>query len=244
MNGDKKNILILEDNEYYMNFAYEILSEVREVNIYKAYDSATAYKYAMEITIDVFIVDIILDSSSKGDVSGINFVDRIRMIHKYKFTPIIITSSLEDPKFHTYSLLHCYRYFEKSYDRDELLHTIKEALLFENTKEIKKHIYYKRQGILFSLNISEIVYIKNCTRNIEYHCIDNVHTAPYKTIKNILLELEGCGFVQCSKHTVVNKNYIASVDPVNRYIMLAGNYGTLEIGSRIKKDFMSRLTND
>ena len=112
MTVQKKNILVIEDSEQYMDMICNKLSNITDINVYKAKDSAQAYKYALEENISVFIVDIILDTNALGDVSGIKFVERIRTIPEYKFTPIIITSSLEDPKLHSYSYLHCYRYFE------------------------------------------------------------------------------------------------------------------------------------
>ena len=134
----KKNILIVEDNEFYMNLISNALEKVPCINIYKAANSAEAYKCAMETTVDVFVVDVILDTSVSGDVSGIKYVERIRTIDKYKFTPIIITSSLEDPKLHSYNYLHCYRYFEKTYDIRELLNTILETLEYKTPEEENK----------------------------------------------------------------------------------------------------------
>ena len=112
MTVQKKNILVIEDSEQYMDMICSKLSNITDINVYKAKDSAQAYKYALEENISVFIVDIILDTNALGDVSGIKFVERIRTIPEYKFTPIIITSSLEDPKLHSYSYLHCYRYLK------------------------------------------------------------------------------------------------------------------------------------
>lgn len=244
MKGQKKNILVVEDNEYYMDLICKALGKISNINIHRAINSADAYKYTMEVSIDVFIVDIILEPSVLGDVSGIKFIERIRTIDKYKFVPIIITTSLEDPKLHSYSYLHCYRYFEKPYDTSELLETILETLEFKTPKEETKILYYKREGLLFSINVNDIIYVENCSRYIEYHCIDGIHKAPYKSCKNILEEIESTDFIQCSKHNVVNKKYIFSVDVVNRYITLTKDYGTLEIGPRMKKEFLSRLRND
>lgn len=244
MTVQKKNILVIEDSEQYMDMICSKLSNITDINVYKSKDSAQAYKYALEENISVFIVDIILDTNALGDVSGIKFVERIRTIPEYKFTPIIITSSLEDPKLHSYSYLHCYRYFEKSYDINELMDTVKEVLEFETPKEESKIIYYKRDGILFSLQTKDIVYVENRNRYIEYHCTDGVHKAPYASCKSIIQELGDNNFAQCNKHVVVNMNYILSIDSVNRYIKLINNYGELEIGPRLKKEFMSRLKNE
>ncbi|MCI9126840.1 MAG: response regulator [Eubacterium sp.] len=244
MKGIKKNILVVEDSEYYMDLICNTLSRIPDINVYKATCTAEAYKYAMENSISVFIVDIILNTDVLGDVSGIKFIERIRTIEKYKFVPVIITTSLEDPKLHSYSYLHCYRYFEKIYDINELLKIVLEVLKFEFPKEKTKIIYYKREGLLFSINTNDIIFVENCNRFIKYHCIDGVHKAPYQPCKKIIEEMESTDFIQCSKNTVVNRNYVLCVDSINRYITLVDNYGTLEIGPRMKKEFMNRLKND
>lgn len=243
MKNQKKNILIVEDNKYYMNLICDMLLEVPDINIQRATNSADAYKRTMEMTIDVFVVDIVLDTSILGDVSGIKFIERIRTIDKYKFTPIIITTSLEDPKLHSYSYLHCYRYFEKTYELSELRDTILEALEYKTPKEDTKIIYYKRTGILFAIDVSNIIYVENCSKYIEYHCVDGIHRAPYKSCKKILEEIESVDFIQCNKHTIVNRKYILSVDVINRTITLIKNYGVLAIGPKMKKEFINRFTN-
>lgn len=244
MKGIKKNILVVEDSEYYMNLICNTLSKISDINIYKATCSAEAYKYAMEMSISVFIVDLILNTNVFGDVSGIKFIERMRTIEKYKFVPVIITTSLEDPKLHSYSYLHCYRYFEKAFDTNELVETVLEVLKYESPKEKTKIIYYKREGLLFSINTNDIIYIENCNRFIKYHCVDGIHTAPYQSCKKIIQEMESTDFIQCSKNTIVNRKYILCVDSINRYITLMNEYGTLDIGPRMKKEFMNRLKND
>lgn len=244
MKGIKKNILLVEDSEYYMNLICNTLSKISDINIYKATCSAEAYKYAMEMSISVFIVDLILNTNVLGDVSGIKFIERMRTIEKYKFVPVIITTSLEDPKLHSYSYLHCYRYFEKAFDTNELVETVLEVLKYESPKEKTKIIYYKREGLLFSINTNDIIYIENCNRFIKYHCVDGIHTAPYQSCKKIIQEMESTDFIQCSKNTIVNRKYILCVDSINRYITLMNEYGTLDIGPRMKKEFMNRLKND
>lgn len=244
MKGIKKNILVVEDSEYYMNLICNTLSKISDINIYKATCSAEAYKYAMEMSISVFIVDLILNTNVLGDVSGIKFIERMRTIEKYKFVPVIITTSLEDPKLHSYSYFHCYRYFEKTFDTNELVETVLEVLKYESPKEKTKIIYYKREGLLFSINTNDIIYIENCNRFIKYHCVDGIHTAPYQSCKKIIQEMESTDFIQCSKNTIVNRKYILCVDSINRYITLMNEYGTLDIGPRMKKEFMNRLKND
>lgn len=239
-----KSILVVEDNEVNMQSVCKILSNIEDLNIYQALNVETAYKYAMEMDIDVFIVDIILDRYTPGDVSGVKFIESIRKIKRYKFSPVIMTTCLEDPKLHAYTYLHCYHYFEKPFDKTEFEKTVRDALHFTRPKEEKKYIYYKKEGVLFSIKIKEIVYIENHNASVLYHCVNNVNKAPYKSCKKILEEISSNDFIQCSKGTIVNRTYIHNIDLVNRYITLKNNYGILDIGIRMKKQFMSRLKND
>ena len=176
-----KNVLVVEDNEANMEVVCRILTNIGPLNIFKALDIEMAYKYAMEYDIDVFIVDFILDIHTLGDISGIRFIENIRKIDKYKFSPIIVTTCLEDPKLNSYIYLHCYRYFEKPYDEEEFERTVIQALEYIPHKEKKKRLYYKNDGILFSIKIEDIIYVVNHSLYIEYHCVDEVHKAPYKS---------------------------------------------------------------
>ena len=80
MKNIKKKILIVEDSEYYMNLVTDSLINIENTILYKAVNISEAYRIAMEKNIDVFIVDVVLDTKVLGDVSGIVFVDRIRTV--------------------------------------------------------------------------------------------------------------------------------------------------------------------
>ena len=89
MQSTDKQILIVEDNKRHMDRACDILEQLEDVVIFKADNCADAYRYAMEYSIDLFIVDIILEKTKNGDMSGMTFADNIREIERYKATPII-----------------------------------------------------------------------------------------------------------------------------------------------------------
>lgn len=86
MKNIKKKILIVEDSEYYMNLVTDSLINIENTILYKAENISEAYRIAMEKNIDVFIVDVVLDTKVLGDVSGIVFVDRIRTVPRYRFS--------------------------------------------------------------------------------------------------------------------------------------------------------------
>ena len=113
MDSLDKQVLIIEDHDESMDKICQLMDKFEDVVILKAQNSDIAYRYAMEYSIDLFIVDIILKTTEYADISGLKFIEAIRTVDRYKFTPVIVTTSLEDPKFHAYAHLHCFRYFEK-----------------------------------------------------------------------------------------------------------------------------------
>lgn len=242
MYSSDKQILIVEDSKYNMELICSILKNIDGTYIHKAKSSDAAYRYAMEYSIDLFIVDIVLNSNVFADISGLKFIESIRTIEKYKFTPVIITTSLEDPKFYAYSYLHCFRYFEKPFDREEFKRAVMEALQYKTSKKTKEFYNYKYDGIIYFVKTKSIVYFQTVNRITNIHCKSGkVFHSPYKSSKNILLELNSDRFLRCSNNTIVNVEYIECTDSTNRYIMLAEGFDTLDIGPKIKKRFLEEL---
>ena len=242
MQSSDKQILIIEDNKRCMEKACMLINQIDGVFIHKAESSEKAYRYALEYHIDLFIVDIILDTSIPGDVAGTKFVETIRKIDRYAFTPIIFTTSLEDADLYAYAQLHCYRYFEKPYDNEEFINVVKETLKFETVKKERRYYSYKKEGIHYTVKVEDIVYFQNDRYNVFIHCKDReVIKAPYKSIKNILLELKSDRFLKCNGKTIVNVDFVDSTDPVNRYVTLIDSYGMLDLGERLKHSFLEGI---
>lgn len=237
-----KQILIIEDNKRCMEKACELISKIDGVFIHKAENSEQAYRYALEYHIDLFIVDIILNINIPGDVAGTKFVESIRKIERYKFAPIIFTTSLEDADFYAYAQLHCYRYFEKPYDNEEFVKIVKETLDFKTAKEESRYYNYKKDGIYYTVKVENIVYFQINSYSVFIHCADGtVIEAPYKSSKLILLELNSERFIKCNKNTIVNADFVENTDAVNRYIKLRNGHGTLELGLRLKRSFLEGI---
>ena len=239
MYSSDKQVLVVEDNEKNMNMLCNILESIKDICVHKAMNSEKAYRYALEYNIDLFVVDIILNTTTFGDISGLKFIESMRSIDKYKFTPVIVTTSLEDPRYFTYTHLHCFSYIEKPYDKEELKRTVIEALEYKTIKKTKEFYYYKDDGIIYSVKTKDIVYFQTVDRITCIRCKNSkVLCTPYKSSRNILLELNSEKFLRCSNNTIVNVEFIKGIDVANRYVMLLDNFGTLDIGPKIKKKFL------
>lgn len=238
----KKHVLIIEDNRASMDALVELTRECDSTSvIYCATNSAMAYKYAMENRIDLFLIDIMLDNRVQNDVSGIIFADKMRQQERYKFVPIIFVTALEDQAMSAFHKLHCYSYIEKPFDFDIVRKTIQEALQYPTKDERKdKNFYYRKDGILYSVEMDRIIYAETYRRVLKMRLLDEILEIPYMTCSSLLEKLNSQNFLQYSRNGVLNRKYIDYIDYTNRYIRMK-NGDTLELGSVMKKKFMQEL---
>jgi len=241
----KKNVLIVEDNRASMEALVELTRECDSTSvIYCASNSAMAYKYAMENRIDLFLIDIMLDNKVYNDVSGIFFADQMRQQERYKFVPIIFVTALEDQAMAAFHKLHCYGYIEKPFDFDRVRKTIGEALKCPIRDEREnQYFYYRKDGILYSIETERIIYAESYMRVLSVHLSDETIEIPYMTCNSLLEKLNSEEFLQYSRNGILNRNYIDYIDETNRYIKMK-NGSMLEIGRVLKKRFMQELYYD
>ena len=241
-----KNVLILEDNKSTQELLKNIFSRLEIHSQISVADSAKdAYVLAVGGFYDLFVVDVVLDHRKASDVSGMAFVERIREIEYYKLTPVIFITGLEDPKFYAYSQLHCYSYLEKPFDFHAAALLFTEVLKStRNRPEITENFYFRKDGILYSVETRKIVYIEIQAKKNYLHCVDGTMVLPYVPLADFTRELDPRYFLQCNRSTVVNRRFISAVDTVNNYVSLKKNFGTLDIGRVIKQDFLNRFRDD
>lgn len=232
-----KKVLILEDNLTMNDYLQKIVAEIDiKQHVFAFSDIKDAYQCALEKRIDLFVIDIILDTSVPGDSSGLKFVDRIRKIENYKFTPVIFVTSLEDAKLYTYERLHCYSFIEKPFEPQRLKELVRECLYFSNDIEIRKTLYFRKDGIILAVDREDIVYAESINHIMNIHTKQgDILKIPYITLRRLVEEADSADFMQCSRNTIVNKSYIANVDIPNQIIQLKGGLGKVEIGIMYKK---------
>lgn len=232
-----KKILILEDNPAALEHLANIVRDLDTKNVIYAFTNIKdAYQCAMERTIDLFLVDIILDTSHPGDASGLKFVENIRRVEHYSFTPIIFVTSLEDARSYTYENLHCYSFIEKPFDVDRIRRTIEQCLKFPGNDKNTKTLYFRKDGIIFAVEREDIVYAESINHIMYIHTSrGDVLKIPYVTLKKLLEDIDSLEVIQCSRNTIINKRYVENVDISNRIIQLKGSFGRVEIGIMFKK---------
>lgn len=232
-----KKILILEDNPAALEHLTNIVRDLDTKNvIYALNNTKDAYQCAMERMIDLFLIDIILDTRHPGDASGLKFVENIRRVEHYSFTPIIFVTSLEDARSYTYENLHCYSFIEKPFDVDRVKRTIERCLKFPGNGKETKTLYFRKEGIILAVERDDIVYAESSAHIMHIHTSQgDVLKIPYITLKKLLEDIDSLEMIQCSRNTIINKKFVQNVDIPNRMIQMKGDFGRLEIGMMFKK---------
>lgn len=235
----RRNILVLEDNFVNMQLIKRIVHTVDGVGEVFCTDRVSdAYQIVMEKSIDLFLIDIILNLKEPGDVSGIRFIEKLRKIPQYQFAPVIIITQLYDQALTAFHDLHCYGYIEKPYDENRLRSLIKSALKIPLANKVESEFYYYRKdGILFSIECAKIMYVEAVARRLRIHTQMDIIEIPNKSMKELLGELPSSIFVQCHRGIVVNRRYIGSLDKTNRIVTMK-NGELLDVGRKYQNGLM------
>lgn len=237
MNVWLKKVLILEDNYVIRQQLGDMVKEVDAAGTVYAFGNVKdAYGCALEKRIDLFLVDIILDTRRPGDSSGLKFVQNIRQVEHYGFVPVIFITSLEDARAYTYESLHCYSFIEKPFDVNRVKEVIGQCLRFPGGGSRQKTLFFQKDGIVLAVEREDIVF-GECISHVMYLHMKqgDVVSLPYVTLRRFLEEADSEEMVQCRRNIVVNRRYVCNVDYINGVIQLKGDYGRVEIGVRFRK---------
>lgn len=238
-----KNCLIVEDNYVQREYMKRLVLELSdEAKVYDVDNLQEAYQILLENTIDLFIIDIVLDNKKKNDVSGVKLANVVRDIPYYAFTPIIFVTSLIDPKLFAYTNLHCFSYLEKPFSQADARSVIQDAMEYSTPKKEMSTFCLRKGGVLFPIRVDDILYIENLNRSIIIYKKDGkTVTMSYMTCRQVLQEAGNSSLIQCNRSVIVNKKYIWSVDRANRYIVLCDCEKRVNIGVTYLKKVMSEI---
>lgn len=119
---------------------------------------------------------------------------------------------------------------------------MRQCLKFPVNSQPSKTLYFRKDGIILSVNSEDIVYVSTQNHILEiYTRQGDMLSIPYITLKKFLAEADSEDMIQCSRSTVVNKKFIQNVDIPNQMIQLRGGMESVEIGIMYKKYFRELL---
>lgn len=240
----RQHVLIVEDKKAHREVLCKIINGLhRDIEVYCAQNAPEAYRIAMEHHICLFLVDIILDVNQPGDTSGLKFVQELRGIKRYAFTPIVFITSLEDPKLFSYSQLHCFGYIEKPFSIEQVEKCVLEALDFPVVEDKERCVFLRKDGIVYAKYLKDIVLVEAERRKLTIHCVNDILEISYMNCEEMLQELDSPSFIRCSRYAIINRDFVEEIDYANRFIRMRGIDKMVEIGTRMKKKFRSEMEN-
>lgn len=239
----KKRVMIVEDDSSTREVLAKLVRQVEpEAEIHEFGTIDGVYETAMSKRFDLFLLDIIINPKKAGDITGIQLAQNLRAVQKYRFTPIMFVSSLEDAKLYAYSKLHSFGYIEKPFNISHVKETLSEALSYPEF--IKRDVvrFLRRDGILYAVNCSDIVYAESIDHKMHFHKTNGeILIIPYKTIKQTLQDFDSESLIQCNRNVIVNRDYIETVDIANKCIKMKNEDEMISIGGAYQKKVLDEL---
>jgi len=238
-----KIILLLESETNRRKRIEELIYDTLDhVRIFTSKTIAEAYRILVERTIDIFIVNVVLDGNDATDTAGMRFVSRIREIPKYTLAPVIIISSLIDSSMYAYEELNCLGYIHKLFSEEKMRELLRKASYFTTDRGLEGTLFFRKNRILYPVKVKDIVFMER-KNNITYVHLNNrtVLDIPYISYTNILDYADSSCLLMCNRGTVVNINYVKAVDVTNRFVVLKDNWGMLDIGVTHRKKVVSKF---
>jgi len=238
-----KVILLLESETNRRKRIEELIHDTLDhVTVFTAKTIAEAYRILVERTIDIFIVNVVLDGNDATDTAGMRFVSRIREIPKYTLAPVIIISSLIDAGMYAYTELNCLGYLHKLFADDKMKELLRKASYFTTDRGLEGTLFFRKNRILYPVKVKDIVFMER-KNNITYiHLADKtIMDIPYVTYPHILDNADSSCLLMCNRGVVVNINYVQAVDATNRFVVLKDDWGMLDIGVTHKKKVVAKF---
>lgn len=228
------NIVIVEDDINISDLIYKTINEIYPNTESVIFENAKdALDYANFNNIDIFLLDIQLN-----DYKGTLLANQIRLIDKYKYTPIVFITALANEELYAYREIKSYSFLTKPFTKDELLKTITDVV------EYKKHLNPESKKLkitqklfVFEYDLKDIIYIESFGKKLEIHLNKGREVISGYSLKSIFELIDDSSFIQCHKSYIVNKNYVEKIDKVNKIIHLS-NLENIPVGKKFESNVL------
>lgn len=234
----EKCILVVEDEPETLQFLLKIIGEScpTDCDVYGYGNLRSAYRCMEQHEILLFVVDIRL-TKDEHDRSGYEFVERLRKNRKYRFTPVIFVTGLEEPRRDAYKELRCMGYLQKPFDGEQIRSMVLMGLEFSKPVKPKK-ICIRQEGVYLLVEPDEIVYLQTNRRQLYIQFRNGeLQEYAYVPLRDILEQITSEKMILCGKGIAVNRKCIDHVKVKERELYLTGIEKPIPIGM----NYMSNL---
>ena len=166
----KKNVLIVNGNIEYAEELKEMIKGINPyINIDIASDMKAVYEYLMNTTVDMFVLDSMINIKNRGDMSGIRLAEQIRENSKYILTPIIFVSTRRDMELYAYEELNCLGFFVKPFSKERFQVKVQRGLCYHTPRNEDKTLFFRKENMICPIRVKDIVYIESVEHIMNIH---------------------------------------------------------------------------
>ena len=239
----RKKVLILEDMETTRTALKRIVESCDDaITAYAFSEVGPALACMMENHIDLFFVDIILKPQVANDFSGIKFAEYVRQQEEYFGVDIIFVTSLIGLEAELLRKIHCYDYIEKPIQESRVRKVVMQAFRKMHSTVLEDAVCFVRKDkVSYAVHEKDIVMLSSRHKKLYIIKTDDELEIPNLSLNHFLKQIRTQKFLIPTKGIAVNYAYLEYVDPVNRYVKLRGRDELIEIGTRMKKQFLDEI---
>lgn len=207
------NILVLEDDYIQRKNLARIIRQLGD--IYTVYEASNVYE-AMSISknhiIDLFYIDILLNSSS-----GINFAVHLRQSDTYKLTWIVFVTSYKEYMLPAFKKAHCYDYILKPYDK-EVIENETRLLTSDNKNKLwlneldEDYIIVNIKNVQVKIFTAEIIFVEVFIRTSVIHTPSGPYRIDYLSLTRLRNMIHNPNIIQSHRSYLVNTKFIKSIE--------------------------------
>lgn len=239
----RKTVLILEDLYSSRKALVRMVEECgRHLSVYDFEDPSSAFQCAMENTIDLFLVDIVLKPQEPNDFSGILFARSLRENARYATSEIVFITSLAGLEAEMLRSVHCFDYIEKPISKHRVQKVVREALCkIEGQPREDELVFFRKDRVTYPISTNRILYVESRRKTLYVYTQTEVIDVPNMSLKKFMNKVHTQQFLSPARGIAVNLRHIEYVDPTNRFIKIRGCGKMISIGERMRDQFFEEL---
>ena len=155
---------------------------------------------------------------------------------------IIFVTSLIGLEAELLRKIHCYDYIEKPIQESRVRKVVMQAFRKMHSTVLEDAVCFVRKDkVSYAVHEKDIVMLSSRHKMLYIIKTDDELEIPNLSLNHFLKQIRTQKFLIPTKGIAVNYAYLEYVDPVNRYVKLRGRDELIEIGTRMKKQFLDEI---
>lgn len=239
----KRRVLVLEDQDPSREALVHMVEECGpRLSVHGFADSSSAFQYAMENQVDLFLVDIVLKPGEPGDCSGILFARDIRSHKRYAAAEIVFITTLAGLEAELLRSVHCFDYIEKPVSKERVQKVVREVVgKLDGLPKEDEMVFLRKDRVTYPVPAGDIVYVESRWKKLYVYTKREAIDVPNLSLRKFLEKIRTQNFLSPMRGIAVNLRHIEYVDPGNRFVKMRGYGEMIGIGRHSKDQFMSEL---